>query len=95
MSGGAVDGIDAAFAMFAVGIAPNAAVMQAVQAAVTAAQHAMAPWSTGGCYVNFAERRKSGAALFGAATYARLRAVKAAFDPADVIRANHPVPPAA
>jgi hypothetical protein len=92
--GGAVDSIDAAFALFAVGVAPDEAAMRAVRSAVDAVQHAMAPWSTGGCYLNFAERRKSGAALFGAATYDRLRAVKAGYDPADVIRANHPVPPA-
>jgi FAD/FMN-containing dehydrogenase len=93
-AGGAVDSIDAAFALFAVGITPDAAAMSAVRAAVTAAQHAMAPWSTGGCYLNFAEARKSGAALFGASTYERLRAVKAAYDPADVIRSNHPIRPA-
>jgi FAD/FMN-containing dehydrogenase len=92
-SGGAVDSIDGEFAMFAVGITPDAAAMSAVRAAVVAAQHAMAPWSTGGCYLNFAESRKSGAALFGAATYERLRAIKATYDPADVIRANHPIPP--
>ena len=57
-------------------------------------QHAMAPWSTGGCYLNFAERRKSGAALFGADTYEQLRTVKGIYDPADVIRSNHPIDPA-
>ena len=94
MSGGAVSGLAASFALFAVGITPDADAMAAVRSAVTAAQHAMAPWSTGGCYLNFAERRKAGAALFGAEVYERLRAVKAAYDPADVIRSNHPIPPA-
>jgi hypothetical protein len=54
----------------------------------------MAPWSTGGCYLNFAEARKTGQTLFGAATYRRLQDVKAAYDPADVIQGNHEVPPA-
>jgi FAD/FMN-containing dehydrogenase len=93
-SGGAVDSIDASFALFAVGITPDRAAMTAVRSAVSAAQHAMAPWSTGGCYLNFAEQRKAGAALFGDAAYQRLREVKAAYDPADVIRANHPIAPA-
>ena len=93
--GGAVDSIDAGFAMFAVGVTPDTAAMRAVRTAVTAAQHAMAPWSSGGCYVNFAESRKSGAALFGATGYEQLRAVKAIYDPADLIRSNHPIPPAA
>jgi FAD/FMN-containing dehydrogenase len=92
--GGAVDSIDAAFALFAVGITPDDAAMRAVRSSVDAVQHAMAPWSTGSCYLNFAERPKSGAALFGAATYQRLQAVKAAYDPTDLVRSNHPVAPA-
>jgi FAD/FMN-containing dehydrogenase len=94
-TGGAVDSIDAAFALFAVGMTPDEASTRAVRPAVDAVQHVMAPWSTGGCYANFAERRKAGSALFGAETYERLQAIKAKYDPADVIRANHPVPPAA
>src|SRR3954447_9848251 len=95
MAGGAVSGIDAGFALFAVGITPDEAAGKAVRSAVDAVLHAMAPWSTGGCYLNFAESRKSPEALFGsAATYRRLQAVKAAYDPSDVVRANHPVAPA-
>ena len=94
MTGGAIDGLCASFALFAVGVTPDADAMRAARADVTAVQHAMAPWSTGGAYLNFAERHKSGTALFGAEVYDRLRAVKAVYDPADVIRANHPVPPA-
>jgi FAD/FMN-containing dehydrogenase len=95
VSAGAVDGINGAFAMFAVGIAPTPEAKAAVHAAVVAAQHALAPYASPGAYLNFAESRKSGEALFGAEAYRRLRTVKAAYDPADVIRANHPVPPAA
>jgi hypothetical protein len=90
---GAVAGLDAAFAFFAVGIAPDEATMRAVRSSVDAVQHAMAPWSTGGCYLNFAERRKAGSALFGDASYRRLGRIKAAYDPADVVLANHPVAP--
>lgn len=35
-----------------------------------------------------------GNALFGVDTYRRLCEIKVAYDPADLIRANHPVPPA-
>jgi FAD/FMN-containing dehydrogenase len=42
-------------------------------------------------YLNFAEKRERGERFFGNATYRRLQAVKAAFDPADVFRSNHPV----
>jgi hypothetical protein len=93
-SAGAVDGIDAEFALFAVGMTPNAAAMQAVKGAVVAVQHAMAPWSNGRAYLNFTEARKAGDAIFGTAAHRRLRAVKAAYDPSDLIRSNHPVSPA-
>ena len=53
-----------------------------------------APWVAGGVYLNFAERAKHCTALFGSETHRQLSEVKAAFDPADVIRSNHPVPPA-
>lgn len=92
VAGGAVDSIDGAFALFAVGITPDAEAAKAVRAAVVAVQHALAPWSNGRAYVNFAEARKSGSALFGAAAFRRLQEVKAAYDPADLVRANHPVP---
>ncbi len=95
MDGGAVSAIDAGFAMFAVGIAPNEAAERAVRSAIDAVQHALAPWSTGGAYLNFTERRKAPDAFFGSSTHRRLQAVKAAYDPSDLIRANHPVRPAA
>lgn len=95
VDGGAVDGLPGAFLGFAVGIAPTPEAGRTVDEAITALQHGLAPWSTGGCYVNFAERRRGGGALFGEATYEQLRRVKATYDAADVIRANQPVRPAA
>jgi hypothetical protein len=92
-TGGAVNGFAADFALFAVGVTPTPEIARAVRAAVEAVQHRMAPWSTGGCYLNFAERPKSGDALFGAA-HERLRQVKAQYDPAQRIRANHRIRPA-
>lgn len=91
-AGGAIDSLPASFALFAVAITPDAATLRAARDGVDAVQQAMAPWSTGGSYLNFAERPASGAALFGGETYARLQAVKAVYDPGDLIRANHPVP---
>jgi hypothetical protein len=44
-------------------------------------------------YMNFAEKPRTGKVLFGDA-YHRLREVKGAYDPRDVFKANHPVPPA-
>jgi FAD/FMN-containing dehydrogenase len=90
-AGGAVSGIDAAFALFAVGMTPDGTSGRAARAGVDAVQTRMAPWSTGGAYLNFAERHKAPTAVFGAETYARLQRVKDRYDPADVIRSNHPV----
>ncbi len=87
-------GLDADVALFAVGMAPTSDIAAAVAAAITAVRYRMAPWSTGRCYLNFAEERKAGDVLFGADTHARLREIKAAYDPDDIIRANQPVLPA-
>ena len=92
MKGGATSSFDAEFLMFAVGVTPTPESVVAVEAAVQAVQYALGPW-TRGCYVNFAERRKTGETLFGS-SYQRLREVKATYDPADLIRSNHPVKPA-
>jgi hypothetical protein len=96
MEGGAVSSMDAQFALFAVGVAPTPEAAEVVESAVTAVQYAMGPWTTGGVYLNFAERPKSGRALFGSFdTFQRLREVKTAYDAGDVIRSNHPVKPIA
>jgi hypothetical protein len=57
---------------------------------------AMKPWSTGAVYLNFlgdegAERVASG---FGAEKFARLRQIKAAWDPDNVFHHNQNIPPA-
>jgi FAD binding domain/Berberine and berberine like len=92
-TGGAVSGIDAAFAMSAVGVTPDERSGHVVRSAVDAVQMRLAPWSTGGSHLSFAEQHKAGSALFGAETYDRLRAIKTAYDPHNLIRANHPVAP--
>ena len=48
----------------------------------------------GGYYANFVEERADASAFFDPAAWARLRAVKAAYDPADVFVGNHHIPPA-
>jgi FAD/FMN-containing dehydrogenase len=88
--------IEAEFAVYAVGSAPTPAQKAAVHAHVEVVQAALSPWDAGRDYLNFTERRERGERLFGSATYRRLQGVKAAVDPEDVFRSNHPVrPPAA
>jgi hypothetical protein len=94
MPGGAVSGFDADYGLFTVGITPVPELVAVVEGAVDDVLEAVAPWASDGSYLNFAERPRSGDSLFGAEAHARLREVKKAYDPADVIRSNHPVEPA-
>jgi hypothetical protein len=90
--GGALDGIDADFAFFAIGITPTPDSIEVVERAVRASQYALAPWIRG-CYLNFAEVAKDGETLWGNEVHQRLRQVKTAYDADDLIRSNHPVLP--
>jgi FAD/FMN-containing dehydrogenase len=88
---GALATIDGGFLMFAVGATPNAEMGAAVKAHVEVVQAALAPWDSGRMHLNLAQRRERGERLFGDAVYRRLQAVKAAVDPDDVFRSNHPI----
>ena len=90
---GALASVEASFSMFAVGSAMTPELAVAVESEVGYVQHALAAHDAGRMYMNFADKPRTGRALFGAA-YHRLREVKAAYDPEDVFKANHPVPPA-
>src|SRR5262249_9304259 len=91
VGGGAASGLEAQFAMFAVGVTPTADACELVAAHVATLQRAMGRWEARRACANFAERRRSGGELFGEAVHRRLRDVKRAYDPDDVIQANHPV----
>jgi FAD/FMN-containing dehydrogenase len=93
-SNGALSSLDAGFALYAVGIAMDAEMKAAAQAHAAKVQDALAAWSAGRSFMNFTERRADPGELFDAATYARLRRVKGEYDPDDVIRGNHSIPPA-
>ena len=54
----------------------------------------MSPWTAPSMYMNFAETRRAPTALWSEHGYRRLCQIKAQFDPDDLIRANHPIPPA-
>ena len=80
--------------MIAVGIAPTPEAREAVHGAVARLRDVLAPWEADHTYLNFAEYRRKAASLFSSASYHRLRRIKAIVDPTDVIRSNHPIPPA-
>lgn len=93
--GGALASVEGSFLMSAVGATPNAETGAAVKAHVEVVQAALAPWDSGRMQLNFAQRRERGERLFGAVVHRRLQAVKAAVDPDDVFRSNHPIRPPA
>jgi hypothetical protein len=87
---GALAGLDAPFTFYPVGIALTPELKQVVEAAIERVQTALAEWDAGIEYLDFAERRRAPERLF-VGSAGRLAAVKAAVDPANVIRSNHPV----
>jgi FAD/FMN-containing dehydrogenase len=92
---GALAAIDAQYAMYAVGMTPVPELETPVGAQVGAVKDALAPWAARQMYLNFAETpRRSPSAFWTEQAYRRLRRIKAAVDPGNVIRANHPIPPA-
>ena len=91
---GAFASVDAAYIMFAVGIAATPEMAAAVDSEVEYVKDALAPWDAGRMYMNFAEKPRAGTVLFGGEAFHRLREVKAAYDPENVFRGNHSIAPA-
>jgi FAD/FMN-containing dehydrogenase len=91
---GATAAIEAGFAMFAVGLTMDAVMAAAVSAYLPVVKEALAYWDSGREYLNFAEHTTDVRRLWTIEAYHRLRQVKAEYDPADLFRSNHPVPPA-
>jgi Berberine and berberine like len=64
------------------------------QAQLAKIAEAFGPYENGRRYLNFTERPTDPARFYPPAVYRRLREVKAAVDPGDVFRSNHPIPAA-
>jgi FAD/FMN-containing dehydrogenase len=79
--------------MFALGAVFDAPMHEAVDSALTDIDAALRPYRAGH-YANFVEEPADASAFYDPATWARLRAVKAAYDPTDMFRGNHHIPPA-
>jgi hypothetical protein len=92
---GALASIEAPYIMFAVGAAPTLELRAVVGQQVSGVKDALAPWGAPHAYMNFAERPVEARSLYGNEyTYRRLEAIKAKYDPHDVIQSNHPIKPA-
>ena len=64
-------------------------------AQIEAVKGALAPWATPQMYLNFADTSRDPASFWSRYAYDRLRRIKAAVDPHNLIRASHPIAPAA
>ncbi len=90
---GALAAVDAEYVMFAAGPAPFPQAAAAVARSVAEVQAAMRPWAARQMYLNLAETARDPRSFWTPQAYDRLRRVKAAVDPDNMIRSNHPVPP--
>jgi len=91
---GALAAMDADYGLFAVGMAPTPEAASAAGHGVKAVMSAMTGWAAGQMYLNLADTGRDVRGFWTPQAYERLRRIKAAVDPTDLIRANHPVPPA-
>jgi FAD/FMN-containing dehydrogenase len=86
---GASAAVEAEYALYAVGIAPTPEAAAAVAAHVEIVKEAMNPWAAEQMYLNFAETRRDPRTLWTEQAYHRLRRIKDAVDPTNLIRSNH------
>jgi hypothetical protein len=88
---GAISAFDAEFAVFAAGIAPTPELKAKVHTDMKALLDGLAPWVSQQTYMNFRESREDARRFVPEQAYHRLRRIKSAVDPHDVIRSNHPI----
>jgi len=79
--------------VFGLGIVPEPGAREGVTAALDELSRAVAPHRVGD-YPSFVEEPADASAFFDPETWARLRRAKALYDPHDLFRGNHHVPPA-
>jgi hypothetical protein len=92
--GGAIAAIEAEYVMFAVGMLPAPELEAPTEAQIRVIKGALTPWAARQMYFNFADFRRPIETFWTDEAFARLRQVKAAVDPDEVMLANHPIPPA-
>jgi hypothetical protein len=89
---GALSSIEAEYSLFAAGMVPVPEVEAQVRDQVHATQAALGPWAASHMYLNFADTQRNPAQFWTEQAYRRLRRIKTAVDPYNLIRSNHPVP---
>jgi FAD/FMN-containing dehydrogenase len=79
--------------VFGLGVVPDPSAEPAVRAELDALRDAVAPHRAGD-YPNFVEEPTDASGFFDRATWQRLRQIKALYDPQDLFKGNHHIPPA-
>ena len=87
---GALAKVDAAYLLFAAGIAMPELV-PALKQALPAFKAALAPWDAGRGYLNFEENAADSRLFYDELTHRRLARIKTQVDPSDMFRANHSI----
>jgi FAD/FMN-containing dehydrogenase len=82
------------YLMFGVGIAAGPEVTAAIVSHAGRIKESLSGLHSASGYLNFAEHPSDAAGFYDDESYGRLRAIKAGYDPKDLFRANHPIPPA-
>jgi len=91
---GARSRLDASYVLFALGVPMTPELGEAIPAHLEVLKAALAPQHAERIYLNFAEAPSDVSRAFDTDVFAALRAVKATYDPQDVIHANHAIAPA-
>ena len=87
--------LDAAYALFGVGMALTPEMRDATVADGERLVAAMEPWTNGRSYLNFRERPADVASVYRDDVMERLRRIRATVDPLAIMHANHEITAAA
>ena len=79
---------------FAAGMPMEPAMAAAIEDHLPLVRAALEAWDARAEYLNFAENARSADTFFPEESLRRLRDVKAQYDPDELLRSNHPIPPA-
>jgi FAD/FMN-containing dehydrogenase len=90
---GALARLDGSFSLFGVGMVANPEMGKTVGEALARVRKAHSSWETGALFGNFCEIAQDESPFFTREAHERLCGIKAAYDPDDLFRASHPIPP--
>jgi len=89
---GSLGTLDCEFMTFWVGVLAGPELAVAHEQTLARLAAALAPYDTGRRYLNFTEETTDPARFYRPDAFHRLQEVKAAYDPDNMFRANHPIP---